>query len=149
MAKQHSAKPSKQRKRLYDAPKHRLHKLMSAPLSSELRSKYNRRSFPVRQGDTVRIVRGDFEGIEGKVTELELSRQRIVIQGVTREKVSGTATKVPIHPSKVVITNLNLDDRWRADILKRSTGPQAAPAEPPAVSSEPEKTEDTTASSDQ
>jgi large subunit ribosomal protein L24 len=126
---------------------------MSAPLSSELRSKYNRRSFPIRQGDTVKIVRGDFEGIEGKVTELELSRQRIIIQGVTREKVSGTATKVPIHPSKVMITNLNLDDRWRADILKRPTGTQAAPAEAPpeptATPSEPEKTEDTTVSSDQ
>jgi ribosomal protein L24 len=38
---------------------------------------------------------------------------------VTREKVDGTQTPVPIHPSKVMITRLNLDDKWRKKILKR------------------------------
>jgi large subunit ribosomal protein L24 len=122
-----SSKPSKQRKFLFNAPKHKLHRIMAAPLSTDLRSKHGRRSLPVRQGDTVRIVRGDFAGIEGKVTEVEVSKHRLFIQGVTREKVAGTAKNVPIHPSNVVITNLNLDDRWRADILKRPAG--VSPAE--------------------
>lgn len=125
MARTVTTKPGKQRKRLYNAPKHRLHEHMTAPLSTDLRSKYGRRSFPVRQGDTVKIVRGDFAGIEGKVTEVELSKRRLFIQGVTREKVAGTSTNVPIHPSKVMITNFNLDDRWRADVLKRPAAPGA------------------------
>jgi len=94
-------------------------KLLSAPLSSELRERHGTRSFPIREGDTVRIVRGDFSGVEGKVSEVNLTRRRIFIEGVTREKVSGTSTKVSVHPSKVIITNMNLSDKLRADSLGR------------------------------
>jgi len=114
-----SSKPSKQRKALFNAPLHLRHKLLSCHLSPELRAKYNTRAFPVRTGDTVKILRGDFAGIEGKVTEVDTKNFRIYIEGVTREKVSGTTVKVPIHPSKVMITNLNLDDKLRIKALER------------------------------
>ena len=41
------------------------------------------------------------------------------MEGLTREKVDGTNIFLPIHPSKVQIRNLNLDDKWRKDILTR------------------------------
>ena len=44
---------------------------------------------------------------------------RIYIEGLTREKVDGTNIFLPVHPSKVQIRNLNLDDKWRKDILDR------------------------------
>jgi large subunit ribosomal protein L24 len=113
-----SAKPTKQRRELYRAPSHLQHKLLGVNLSPELRSRYGRRTVPIRSGDTVKIVRGDFEGIEGKVSEVDKKRQRIFIEGVTREKVSGTPTKVSVHASKVQIIDLKLDDKWRADRLK-------------------------------
>jgi large subunit ribosomal protein L24 len=114
-----SSKPSKQRKALYNAPIHSRRKLLSCHLSPELRAKYNTRAFPVRVGDTVKILRGDFNGIEGKVTEVNTKNLSIYIEGVTREKVSGTTVKVPIHPSKVMITSLNLDDKLRVKALER------------------------------
>ena len=47
-----------------------------------------------------------------------MKRQRLFVEGVSREKVAGTSTNVSIHTSKVMITKLNLDDKWRADSIK-------------------------------
>ena len=117
--------PSKQRKAIYEAKGQRLRKLLAAPLSDELRKAQGRRSYPVRKGDTVKIVRGDFAGVEGKVTDIDTHGRRLFVEGVTREMTSGTSTKVSVHTSKVMITKLNLDDKWRTDSIKLT---QAAPA---------------------
>lgn len=113
-----SKKPKKQRKAQFKAPLHKRHKMMSAPLSPELKAKYGRRSFPVRRGDTVLILRGDFAGYEGKVIKVDLKNFRIHIEGVIRRKVDGTIIPVPIHPSKVMITKLDLSDRRRRERLE-------------------------------
>jgi len=118
MARQ-SAKPRKQRKRLYNAPLHRLSKLMSAHLSYELRDKYHRRSFPIRVGDRVKILRGEFKGVEGKVTEVNREKQAIYVENVTAKKADGTSVNRPIHVSNVMITELNLDDPYRKKALMR------------------------------
>jgi len=114
-----TSKPSKQRKRLFQAPDHIRYKHFAAPLSPELRKTYGTRSLPVRRGDTVRIMRGDRKGFEGKVSSVDRKKFRIYIEGLTREKVDGTTVFVPVHPSKVMITKLNLDDKWRRKILER------------------------------
>jgi len=111
--------PGKQRKKHFNAPAHLRHKLMSAPLSPELAASRGTRTLPVRKGDTVRIQRGDNKGFEGKVSRVDTKEYRIFIEGFTREKVDGTNIFLPIHPSKVQIRNLNLDDKWRKDILGR------------------------------
>lgn len=46
---------SKNRKRHFSAPSHIRRKLMSAPLSKELRQKYNVRSMPIRKDDEVQV----------------------------------------------------------------------------------------------
>jgi large subunit ribosomal protein L24 len=111
--------PRKQRKRLYNAPAHLRHKFMAAPLAPELAASKNAKALPVRKGDTVRVVRGDHTGFEGKVNRVDLKRYRIFIEGLTREKVDGTNIFVSVHPSKVMIKNLKLDDKWRKAIVER------------------------------
>lgn len=115
-------KPGLQRKRLFQAPLHQRYKHFAAPLSPELKKSRGTNSLPVRKGDTVRVVRGDKKGIEGKVSKVDRKKYRISVEGVTREKVDGTAIPVLIHPSKVMIINLNLDDKWRRKILDRKSG---------------------------
>jgi len=92
---------------------------MSAPLSHELTASKGAKTLPVRKGDTILIKRGDNKGFEGKVSRVDLKAFRIYIEGLTREKVDGTNIFIPIHPSKVEIRNLNLDDKWRKSILER------------------------------
>ena len=67
-----STQPRKQRKFIYKAPLHIRHKLMSVTLSEELREQYGRRSLPVKSGDTVKVMRGDFKDHEGKVEKVDL-----------------------------------------------------------------------------
>jgi large subunit ribosomal protein L24 len=112
-------KPAKQRKRVFQAPDHIRHKLFAAPLSSELKASQGTKTLPVRSGDTVRIVRGDHKGFEGKISRVDRRKYRIYVEGLTREKVDGTAIFVPVHPSKVMITNLALDDKWRKKVIER------------------------------
>merc|ERR1712243_299438 len=52
----------KNRKRHFTAPSHIRRKLMTAPLSKELRTKYNIRNIPIRKDDEVRVVRGHYKG---------------------------------------------------------------------------------------
>jgi ribosomal protein L24 len=82
-------------------------------------------------------MRGDYKGFEGKVTEVDREKYRVFVEGVARDKVDGTTLPVPIHPSKVMITRLNLDDKWRAEALKRKSAgkeaelPKEEPEKPP------------------
>jgi large subunit ribosomal protein L24 len=112
-------KPTKQRKRLYQAPVTERYRRFSAPLTAKLKESHGTNSVPVRTGDKVMIMRGDRKGFEGKVTQINRKNYRISVEGADREKVDGTSISVPIHPSKVMITRLNLDDKWRKKILER------------------------------
>jgi large subunit ribosomal protein L24 len=118
-------KPTKQRKMIYEAPAHIRHKLFAAHLSPELRATHLVKSFPVRSGDTIRVTRGDHKGFEGKISRIDLRRYRVYLEGLTREKVDGTTVFVAVHPSKVIITRLNLDDKWRKKVLERKQKTQA------------------------
>lgn len=125
--------PRKQRKRLFNAPAHLRHKFMAAPLAPELISSRGVKTLPVRKGDTVRVIRGDHTGFEGKVSRVDLKRYRIFLEGLTREKVDGTNIFVSVHPSKVLIKNLKLDDKWRKAVVESKKELAAPKKEPEAV----------------
>lgn len=109
--------PGKQRKTHFNAPAHIRHKRMGAQLSKTLAAQKGVRTMPVRKGDTVRIERGDNKGFEGKVSRVDLKAYRIYLEGLTREKVDGTNIFLAVHPSKVQIRTLSLDDNWRKNII--------------------------------
>lgn len=89
-------------------------------LSTELREKHRRRSVRPRVGDSARIVRGEFKGIEGKITRVDSELGVVTVEGVTREKLKGGTAPVPIYSSNVVITSLVLDDKLRKRRLEAS-----------------------------
>ena len=98
-------------------------KKFGSSLSKELRGKYTRRAVRPVKGDGVRIVRGGFKGIEGKITSVDSKRGKVFVEGVTREKIAGGKTgAVAIDSSKVVITNLNFEDKLRRQRIEKETG---------------------------
>ncbi len=113
-----SRQPRKQRRMLYRAPLHLRGKLLHAHLSPELREKYGWRSFRVRVGDTVRIMRGTYKDLEGKVVEVDTERGFVYVEGVTRTDSRGNTVLVPIHASKVMIIKLDLSDERRREKLE-------------------------------
>jgi large subunit ribosomal protein L24 len=126
-----TTKPGKQRKKMHQASLSERYRRFSAPLSSKLKESHNTSSVPVRSGDTVTIMRGDRRGSEGKVQRIDRKNYRIFVEGVDREKVDGTKILIPIHPSKVMITRLNLDDKWRKKVMERKSLTEAIEEEKP------------------
>ncbi len=112
-------KASKARLKQISAPLHRKSRYVSAHLSDELRARYKRRSARVREGDIVRVMYGEYKGIDGKVLRVHTDIARIEIEGLQREKVRGDKVPVKIHASKVMIIALNTEDRLREPILVR------------------------------
>ncbi|HVE37370.1 MAG TPA: 50S ribosomal protein L24 [Nitrososphaeraceae archaeon] len=101
--------------------KHKRDKFLGANLSVNLREQHNKRSMRVIKGDTVRILRGEYVGIEGKVEKVNTVRSTLSIEGVQREKIRGGNVKVQVHASNVQIISLNTDDDYRLKGIPKST----------------------------
>ena len=108
-----SKQPRKQRKALYNAPAHARGKHLSAALSKDLRAQLGKRSLPIRSGDKVTVLRGDFKGHEGKVLDVDYSSYKVTIEEVTLSKPDGTATFLPVDPSNLVIIEADSKDDRR------------------------------------
>lgn len=92
---------------------------MSANLSKELRKENSVRSIPVRTGDTVKIMTGQFKGKTGKVTKVSLVKMKVYVDGVSTKRNDGTDAMYPIHPSNLQITKLDTSDKKRAEKIAR------------------------------
>ena len=114
-----SKQPRKQRKSIYNAPQHARSKLMSVHLSKDLREEHDRRSLPVRTGDTVKIMKGDFKGHEGKVEKVNLKTYKVYVEGANTQKPDGNPVLFPIDPSNLMIVELDLNDDKRMEIIER------------------------------
>ena len=110
----------KQRKRLYNLPTHKQNRLFNAKLHDDLRAEYGIKRMTIRNGDSVLVVRGEFRDMEGKVSKVDHQKAQLFIEGASIEKSSGTTFDIPIHPSNVILTKIEVKkDKWRKKILER------------------------------
>ena len=116
---QGSKRPGKQRAYKGRAPLHIAGKFMSSHLSKELRQKHSMRSIRIRPGDTITVMRGQFKKKTGKVDRVDAGRQRVYITGVALHKKDGGTTLYPLHPSNIMITELNMTDKRRLGAHKK------------------------------
>lgn len=129
--------PKKQRKYVYLLPAHLKGKLLCAHLCKELRKKYSTRSIRIRKGDKVKIVRGQNKTKTGTVELVDTKNIKIYISGIEFTKRDGSKAKQPIHPSNVVIQELDTTDKRRfaaptnkepsktKNTIKTATNPEA------------------------
>lgn len=120
-----SIQPRKQRREIFNAPLHKKRKWISSHLEESLLLKYDRRAIPVIKGDTVKVMRGNFRGHEDKIASVNVKRRYLEIEGITMSKADGNKIAKPIHPSNVLITKLNLTDKWRRKKLERGLSEDA------------------------
>lgn len=107
--------------KLIHLPKHQRDKMAGAVLEEALRKQYGRKNVRVIKGDSIRVIRGEYKGVEGKVERIDTDHATLHIEGIQREKIRGGQVKVPIHSSKVMVIALNLDDKYRSNKLQRRT----------------------------
>ncbi|MEM4246781.1 MAG: 50S ribosomal protein L24 [Candidatus Woesearchaeota archaeon] len=108
-----SVQPRKQRAYVRKAPVHARGDFVSAHLSKELKQKYKCRSLRLRAGDKVKIMRGSFRNKTGKIDRINVKEQKVYITGIELTKRDGSKAMCPVHPSNVVIQELDLTDKRR------------------------------------
>mgnify|MGYP003958565049 CR=1 FL=1 len=107
-------KPTKMRNRmLFQATLQTKSKQLGSALSKDLQKKYGKKSARVIEGDSVSILRGEFKGVDGKISKINTAKSNVAIDGVKKEKTKGDKFDVYIHTSNLVITSLNSSDKWR------------------------------------
>jgi large subunit ribosomal protein L24 len=114
-----SIKPRKQKKELFNAPLHKKRKWLAAHLEENLLLKYDKRGIPVVKGDTVKVMRGSYRGHEDKISKVNIKKRYVEIEGLTIIKADGKKIAKPLNPSNLLITKLNLTDKWRRGKLER------------------------------
>ena len=105
-------------------------KQMGSALSKDLQKKYGKKSARVVEGDNVTILRGEFKGVDGKISKISTQKSSVAIDGVKKEKTKGDKFDVYIHTSNLVITSLNSNDKWRMAKLE-GKDPRKQPKETP------------------
>jgi len=134
-----SKQPKKQRKALFTYKNHQRSKLLSTRVADFLRDEYGIRTLPLRVGDGVKIVKGEFKNFEGEILEIT-KNQRAKIKEATFDKADGTQFHPAIHISNLVITKFAKEkhpaihisnlvitkfakekkmDHWRASMIDR------------------------------
>lgn len=133
-------KPTKIRNRqIYRASLHVLSKQLGSHLSKDLRQKYGKRSIRVTVGDTVRVVRGEYKGVDGKVKDISLLKNAVTIEGIKKEKLKGGHVDVYIQSSNLLVTDLNTNDKWR---IKKLEGKKPKPSPKEEAKETPQKTQE-------
>ena len=107
-------KPTKMRnKMIYLATYQTRSKQLGSALSKDLHKKYGKRSIRVVEGDSVKIVRGEYKGVDGKISKVSTQKSTVAIEGIKKEKTKGDKFDVYIHTSNLLVTSLNSEDKWR------------------------------------
>jgi large subunit ribosomal protein L24 len=128
--------------KLIHIPKHQRDKMVGAVLEDSLRKQYGRKNIRVVKGDSVRVMRGEYKGVEGKVEKVNTEHATFHIEGVQREKIRGGQVKVPIHSSNVMVISLNLDDSYRSSKLQGANKAESAASSEKKEEKEKKKEED-------
>jgi len=91
----------------FQAPSHIRRKLMSAPLTKDLKQQYNVRSMPIRKDDEVLVVRGDYDGNRGKVLSVYRRRWYITIEKISKTKINGEVIFLTIYFARSSLLSTN------------------------------------------
>lgn len=92
---------------------------MSAHISKELKTKYGKRNVPVRKGDKVKVMRGQFKGRSGEVERVNLKKLKVYVQGMDNIRKDGGKVPYPITPSNLMIIEMKMEDKKRKASVER------------------------------
>ncbi|NHJ38883.1 MAG: 50S ribosomal protein L24 [Asgard group archaeon] len=112
--------PNKKRKQQFNASLHQRRKKLTATLTPSLAEKEGINQLVVRKGDTIRIRKGSFKGIEGEVSNVNYKTMRLTVEGITFEKSDGSSQHFPVRACNCEIINLkNMKDKRRKAVVER------------------------------
>ncbi len=139
-------KPTKMRnKMIYRATFQTRSKQLGSALSKDLQKKYGKRSVRVNEGDSIKIVRGEFKGVDGKIGKISPQKNSVTIEGIKKEKTKGDKFDVYIHTSNLLVTSLNTENKWRIAKLEGKDPrkqPKKTPVKEESIKEVPKETKE-------
>ncbi len=140
-------KSDTERKKFYTEKLHkrkgRLHVHLSKDLRAKLKAK--KRSVLVRKGDGVRVMRGPGKGKEAKVSDVNVVRRKVFVEGVVGKSARGKEMPLALEPSNLLLTSIEptrerreifSEDAFRKDAPKKAAPKAEAQAPKPAAGGE-------------
>lgn len=115
-----SSRVSKQRKYRMNSALHMKRNFLAAPLAPDLKTRYSTRNLTVREGDTVKIMKGEFKGITGRINRVNLRKSTVYVDGAERVRKDGTKSFFPLRPSSLMLVEISVEDKKRAASLTRN-----------------------------
>ena len=124
-----SSKPKKQRKFHYDKPLHMKQQCLASHLDKKLAKQLEKRSIPIRKGDTMKVMRGGMKGKTGKITAVNYGKGIVFIENVMRKKANGEEVQVPLKTSNLLVVDLDKSDakRFKGKVLKEEKKKEEKP----------------------
>ncbi len=109
-------KSDTERKRFHKEKLHKRKSRMHVHLSKDLRGKLKakKRAVLVRKGDTVRVMRGPGKGKEAKVSDVNVVRRKVFVEGVVTKSARGREVAVALEPSNLLLTALEATKERRS-----------------------------------
>ena len=114
-----SSKVSKQRKYRMNSALHVKRNFLAAPLAPDLKARHGTRNLTVREGDNVKIIKGEFRGMTGKINSVNLRKSTVYVDGAERVRKDGTKSFFPLRPSNLMLIEISVEDKKRAASLTR------------------------------
>lgn len=115
-----SGRASKQRKYRMNSALHMKRNFLAAPLAPDLKARYSTKNLTVREGDTVKIMKGEFKGVTGKINGVNLKKSTVYVDGAGRTRKDGTKSFLPLRPSSLMLVEISVEDKKRAASLTRN-----------------------------
>ena len=119
-------KRKKQKKQRRSFALRKLHlegKELGAHLSKELRKSLGMRSLQLRKGDKVKVMRGSHNGFSGKIIKINRRKCQVFLENLNRKKADGTEVPLPLHPSNLLLVELERSDEKRIKVKKKTEKP--------------------------
>ena len=119
-----SSKRRTNRRQAAQLPLHASRKLLTAPLSKELRKSLKTRSAIASKDCKVKILTGSFKGVTGRVTACNAKTGSINVENAVARKANGREKPVRIPASNVVIIELSARAAERKAAPAKAKQPQ-------------------------
>lgn len=130
-----SRQPRKQRKAIYSSALHTMRKYLHAHLSKELRTAMGKRSVLAAKGDGVKVLKGKFKGVSGKINGVNLKTGFVTIEGMMVKRQNGKEIPATLRPNQFIITEIASSRKIKqgAGKAKKVAPTQAVEKAPAAV----------------
>ena len=126
-------KSDTERKKYYTEKLHKRKNRLHVHLSKDLKGKMKvkTRAISVRKGDSVRIMRGPEKGKEVKVSDVNVLRRLVFLEGIVVKNSRGREVPVPIEPSNLLLLSLESTperkELFSDDAFKKKEKPKETP----------------------